>query len=101
VLDSIPSHIRRCRGPEDLGDIVIHDEVRNWDTRTRDSIRSVRVWKPARYRKVFLSRFHSDVTLASFLYGVFLQGDSSNDELRFLVPRDGVIGYACGWVPFS
>lgn len=30
ALDPIPSHIRRCRGPEALGDIVIHDEPEQW-----------------------------------------------------------------------
>nr|QDH88083.1 MAG: RNA-dependent RNA polymerase [Leviviridae sp.] len=30
ALDPIPSHIRRCRGPEHLGDIVIHDEPERW-----------------------------------------------------------------------
>jgi hypothetical protein len=30
ALDPIPSHIRRCRGPEHLGDIVIHDDEPRW-----------------------------------------------------------------------
>lgn len=30
ALDPIPSHIRRCRGPEALGDTVIHDDPQNW-----------------------------------------------------------------------
>jgi hypothetical protein len=29
-LDPIPSHIRRCRGPESLGDVVIHDAEEFW-----------------------------------------------------------------------
>jgi len=29
-LDHIPSHIRRCRGPEFLGDVVIHDDPEFW-----------------------------------------------------------------------
>jgi len=29
-LDPIPSHIRRCRGPESLGDCVIHDHPEFW-----------------------------------------------------------------------
>lgn len=101
VLDSIPRLIRNCRGPEELGDLVIHDEVSRWDTRVRDSIRYVRCWRPAKYRKVFLARFHPDVQLASILYGVYLQGPGANDELRFVVPRDGVISYKRGWIPFS
>ena len=30
ALDPIPSHIRRCRGPEFLGDVVIHDAEEFW-----------------------------------------------------------------------
>jgi len=30
ALDPIPSHIRRCRGPVSLGDVVIHDDERYW-----------------------------------------------------------------------
>ena len=30
ALDSIPSDIRRCRGPSSLGDIVIHDDPERW-----------------------------------------------------------------------
>lgn len=32
ALDPIPSYIRRCRGPEHLGDIVIHDAEEFWGT---------------------------------------------------------------------
>lgn len=30
ALDPIPSHIRRCRVPETLGDVVIHDKAEFW-----------------------------------------------------------------------
>jgi hypothetical protein len=101
VLDRIPTNIRRCRGPEDLGDLCIHDELARWSTREKDSIRYVKVWRPAKYRKVFLDRFHPDVVWSSLLYGVYLSGNTEVDEARYLVPRDGVIGYTIGWVPFS
>lgn len=101
VLDSIPTHIRQCRGPEDLGDLCIHDELKHWDTREKDSIRYIRVWRPAKYRKVFLDRFHPDVAYAALLYGIFLSGNAKDDSTRYLVPRDGVLGYKLGWVPFS
>jgi hypothetical protein len=101
VLDRIPSHIRVCRGPETLGDIVIHDLESKWDTRVKDSIRYLRCWKPAKYAKVYLAKFHPDVIWASLLYGVETAGNSQNDESRFVVPRDGVRGYSIGWVPFS
>jgi hypothetical protein len=36
-LDPIPSDIRRCRGPQHLGDIVIHDVRRRWSLAQRPS----------------------------------------------------------------
>lgn len=111
VLDRIPSHIRRCRGPEDLGDLVIHDEQSRWDARVKDSIRELRVFGPAEYTQVYLDWFHPDVTWAALLYGVKLsgslrtdvlsRGQLTDDRLRFIVPRDGVTGYTTKWVPFS
>lgn len=101
LLDRIPSHIRSCRGPEALGDLVIHDIAAKWDTRVRNSIRYVAVWRPAKYRKVLLDRFDHEVAMASLLYGVYLSGPEKVDELRYIVPRDGVLGYKRGWVPFS
>lgn len=110
-LDQLPSAIKRCRGPSVLGDIVIHDEESRWDTRTRSSIRYVRCYRPAVYRKVRWSGFAYDVQFASALYGVSLMPnlpygrgrlDSQRCERnRYLVPRDGVTGYKVGYVPYS
>ena len=30
AMDHIPDHIRRCRGPSSLGDVVIHDRPEEW-----------------------------------------------------------------------
>jgi hypothetical protein len=38
ILDAIPTTIRRLRGPQALGDIVIHDEEERWQIRQRHSI---------------------------------------------------------------
>lgn len=94
-LDSIPANIRCCRGPEALGDICIHDDSEFWTTRTRNSIRTVRVYKPITYREVRFSVFDPDVQLASAVYGI------SRTPSGNLIPRKGVEGYAVGWVPFS
>lgn len=93
-LDSIPQPIRRCRGPENLGDLVIHDEITTWETRWRSSIRYVRVYRPATFRKVKWQVFDPDVVLAGACYGV---GWGNG----FVMPRDSVTGYKLGWVPFS
>jgi hypothetical protein len=67
-LDNIPSHIRALRGPESLGDLVIHDTEERWETRWRNSIRYVRCYRPSRFRKVIWERFSYDVQFAAALY---------------------------------
>lgn len=104
ILDAIPSDIRRLRGPQDLGDLVIHDDHSRWSTRQRNSIRYINVWRPARFKRVGWIHFHDDVVLASALYGT---GDGAvgpcgrRSEPLGVTPRDAVIGYKKGWVPFS
>lgn len=123
VLDLIPTRIRQCRGPENLGDLVIHDEPERWGVRWRYSERYqrsvswVRVYRPAQFSKVRWDGFGNEVQLAAAIY--FDQAQSSAfkrmcltekfkkklersqkdfDEFeRYLVPRDGVTGYKVGW----
>jgi hypothetical protein len=99
----LPTHVRACRGPEDLGDIVLHDSQERWISRWRNCIRYVRCYRPARFRGVQFGRFHPDVQFAAALYGIELMHNSrgqvhSSSELAV---RDGVLGYSVGWVPFS
>lgn len=107
VLDAIPSRIRRLRGPIALGDLVIHDEEAQWQTRWRHGIRYIRVWRPARHRKVPWSNFRPEVILASALYGVESGANwhDANPDTRFrhcgVTPRDSVLGYKEGWTPYS
>ncbi|UUW21162.1 MAG: RNA replicase beta chain [Sanya fiers-like virus 1] len=110
VLDRIPVQIRCCRGPSDLGDIVIHDDEIRWNKRRRSSIRYVRVYRPVSGRKVHWSHFKPHVILAAATYGV-----SSGDSFRIhpngthrlpqnrlgVTPRDSVTGHKLGWVAFS
>lgn len=111
LIKQLPSAIRRkCFGPPELGDIVIHDE--NWErltnSRTRNSIRYIRVWRPVMNRPVGLEHFRPSVVYAAKLYG-----DNSVNELgtrvgQFIVspfvPKINgsfVSGYKLGWVPYS
>lgn len=96
ILDALPSRIRRLRGPHGLGDLVIHDEEDRWanTVRWRSSIRWIRVYRPARFQRVGWNHFKPSVVLATALYGT---GDG---ELG-VTPRDAVLGYKEGWVPFS
>lgn len=101
VLDAIPSNIRRCRGPSELGDLVLtDDDSRTHDTRERNGIRYYRVWRPARWKRVSWDHFHPEVVLASALYGA---GDERGGmrPVTGITPRDSVAGFKLGWVPRS
>jgi len=104
VLDAIPSNVRRLRGPESLGDLLIHDLEDKWEYRHRHSIRYFRVWRPARFLRVGWEHFHPEVVLACALYGT---GDGAigkpgaRSAPLGLTPRDAVTGYKLGWVPCS
>lgn len=116
VLDRLPINVRSCRGPEGLGDLVIHDDEERWNTRWRSNgIRYVRVYRPAKYRGVNLNRFCPLTLLAGALYGIHprppvyaatqRRASATHDETwdgrRLLVARDGVTGYKVGWIPYS
>jgi hypothetical protein len=102
ILDRIPNQIRSCRGPQELGDIVIHDDQERWSTRWRSSIRYLRCYRPATYSYVRWEGFAYEVQYAAALYGVILAGPlASKGHGSYLIPRDGVRGYKVGWTPFS
>jgi hypothetical protein len=103
VLDCLPSHIRRLRGPKELGDLVVHDDQSRFQYRWRHSIRYVQVYRPARFRRVGWENWRPHVVLASALYGVgdTLIGPPGKRVSVGVTPRDSVTGYKVGWVPFS
>lgn len=93
VLDNLPAHIRKLRGPESLGDLVIHDAPEYWVTNTmRSHLRYFKVYRPCRFYRVGWEHFKPDVVLATALYG-------TGDGLMGVTPRDAVRGYKVGWVP--
>lgn len=94
ILDGLPVAIRSCRGPEDLGDIVIHDDQGFWRTRWKSGCRYIRCYRPASFRKIGWWGFSDDVLLATSVYGLPVsRGD--------LIPRDGVTGYKLSWSVYS
>jgi len=93
VLDALPTAIRCCYGPKDLGDIVVHSEER-WNVRYRSGVRYVKCYRPATHRKVAYSLFSPDIVLACAVYGL-----GWNDG--GVIPRDAVSGYKIGWVPYQ
>jgi hypothetical protein len=98
VLDAIPVTERRIRGPEDLGDLVIHDEPQYWQRRrTVEQKTFIRTWMPIPVVLPWL--WAPSVVFASALYGVPSAGviprDSSGPE-----PKDQVSGYRKKWVQY-
>lgn len=102
ILDALPNPIRSCRGPQDLGDLCVHDVEERWQFRWRSSIRYFRCYRPARYRKVGWNNFREEVILASAVYGV---SSGLKSGLPWgsggVIPRDAVAGYKLGWVARS
>lgn len=118
ILDCIPAEIRACRGPEELGDICIHDCPTRWSIRVRSSIRWVRVYRPHRYEGTDWDRFDSSIQLAGALYGVRLKRlvrdglpgytryDPKSEKFlskgrEYVIGRDAVISHKVGWARFS
>lgn len=101
-LDNLPTAIRLCRGPEGLGDVVIHDTEERWSVRTRSSIRYVRSYRPIAGREVRWEGFAYDVQFAVALY---LAGKGRDKATRLpngnLSPRDSTTGYKVGWIAYS
>lgn len=89
-IDALPRQISICRGPESLGDLVIHDEEHRWlatnPWRVRNSIRYLRVWRPVANRMIDWDNFRPGVVMAVALYG----GSSglSSSYTRAVDPKD-------------
>lgn len=108
ALSALPSPIRRLRGPNVLGDLLVHDRPENWNLRVRNSKRYFRVYRPVAKPRVLLDGFAPISLLAGALYGISptnsvgrpLRGDRANG-CRAIVARDQVDGYRLGWVVHS
>lgn len=99
IQDQLPVRVRRCRGPQGLGDIVIHDLESNWSW-TSSAKDRVYCYRPVNFRKVSLRGFSDGTVFACGLYGVRVSEGYVN-------PRDSVTGYSVrkvmaygsGWLP--
>lgn len=106
VLDQLPSDVRRCRGPEELGDLVIHDEAAKWSTRTRNSVWYIRVHRPIALTRIGW-RWGYGAQLASALYGTvnttekrWHTPDQEFMSHDYVVPRNPTLGFTCSWIPY-
>mgnify|MGYP001098650549 CR=1 FL=1 len=109
VLDSIPADIRRCRGPEELGNLCIHDDEPNWAVTWRQSKRWIRVWRPV-LRKRYLFSIARRVPLKGKRFqvvrelsetGVALTAALTGLPSDGISPRNAVEGYRFGRVAYS
>lgn len=109
VLAELPKHVRECRGPRYLGDIVIHDDNREvWVTRpARDEggsngMLQIRTYSPVSFRDISWDGFGSGAQTAAALYGTAIhyihRGDSSREVVR---GRDSVLGYGPKWITLT
>lgn len=89
-LPTAPVPIRTYRGPEELGDICLHDRKAVWHTREcpDTGVQQVRCYTPVGMT-YDLARFRPDVVLASALIGVSSDGPS---------PRGAVVGMKPTWI---
>lgn len=96
VLGYIPKDIRKCRGPVELGDIVIHERDRDtWQKKTRGFIRYVLTYQPVASH-IPLVRWGSSCACTSSLYGVGPEGPTVNDEWRKATPSS----HRISWVAY-
>lgn len=93
ALGFMPSAIRKCRGPEQLGDLVIWDSPKFWQVTVRSSIRYIRIWRPI--QKTIPLRHWNRYPLAQ------LAGALSGVPSLGPTPRDAVTGYRFGRAAFS
>lgn len=93
-FDPIPGDLRRLRGPDVLGDLVINDD-QNWTTRPAkdDPVNQleIKVLRPY-FKKLSWAYWPADVQLASALYGCSSEGISPRRD-------DDPDGYRKAWIP--
>lgn len=93
LIDCLPANVKACRGPSDLGDVVIHDDAKRWRFKWKHGIRYFRAVK-AVPKRISWGHWTSEVVLASALYG-------AGDGRLGITPRGSPLHYEVGWVPRS
>jgi hypothetical protein len=100
ALDAIPSDIRRIRGPDDLGDLVIHDEREFWQKRRTPELKSfIRTWAPVP-KVLKLHHWKDEIVFACSLYGIPSDGVVPRKRTRDGDLSDQVSGYRKRWTAY-
>lgn len=101
LLGRLPRALRDLRGPESLGDLVIHAPEDTWRSRTANSIRYFRAYRPDTFTEFDLEAHWSErVVLASKLFGVSSQSLTGNGQ-TMIRPRGDPLSFRIVWVPSS
>jgi len=99
-LDAIPSAIRRCRGPEELGDIVIHDDPKHWVRVRRPTLkRQIPGWDPS-WERTYVRCYTPVATVldwANWTPNVQIASCTLGLTGRGVTPRAGIDGYRLSW----
>jgi len=98
VVDQLPARVRVCRGPQSLGDLVIHDSPLTWTVRYRRDVRYIRVLRPHRTKVVWYSLFDPSVVAACAAMGLGTAGCDNKHLNGGVIPRNGLLGYKVGWI---
>jgi hypothetical protein len=98
MLANIPTVVRNCKGPESLGDVVLHSNEDEWRYKWENGIRYfkavIRVNQGLPWK-----HWYSSVVLASALYG---EGDKRGKHGSLgVIPRDAPFSMKVKWVPSS
>lgn len=82
AFNALPRPVARCKGPEELGDLVVHhdDWVYEADFKVRNSIRYIKVYKPKGNELLPWYYYAPSVVVACALYGAGDGGSSSLTE---------------------
>lgn len=80
VVSRLPKRVKRCRGPEHLGDICLHDEKSRWTIKYRNGIKCIYTLQPSfddssttSYDRKFWTR--DSIVAAATLGLLYEQGD--------------------------
>lgn len=111
--DPIPLNIRRCRGPVELGDIVLHDDPAHWSyvspPRTKEAAGVIVTSDPSwdqKWIKAYVpvpnvlpwKHWLPDVQLASCTLGLPSSGVTPRDDMAgYRIAPTPVVG--CSWLP--
>ena len=103
IQDQIPASIRRARGPDYFGDLLLHDDEEKHNFKVVNGIKRYLVYSPDKIKGTRWSQFCGSTQLAAALYGCRLARVwptlKLKDALEGVPVRDGVLTYSLATSP--